>query len=54
MAPCGSITRRKEYELTEPEIVTDPHRQHVPAARARASLRLMRVADFLDFQRAGA
>jgi deazaflavin-dependent oxidoreductase (nitroreductase family) len=46
------ITRRREYELTDPEIVHDPHRQHVPWL-ARGLLHLMRVSDFLDFQRAG-
>jgi len=46
------ITRRREYELTDPEIVTDPHRQHVPAI-ARALMRVMRVSEFLDFTRAG-
>jgi deazaflavin-dependent oxidoreductase (nitroreductase family) len=45
-------TRRKEYELTEPQIVTDPHLQHVPAI-GRPLLRFMRVTDFIDFQRAG-
>jgi deazaflavin-dependent oxidoreductase (nitroreductase family) len=46
------ITRRKEYELTDPEVVTDPHRQHVPAL-ARGLLRFMRVSQFLDCTRAG-
>jgi deazaflavin-dependent oxidoreductase (nitroreductase family) len=46
------ITRRREYELTDPEIVTDPHRQHVPAI-ARGLMRVMRVSEFLDFTRAG-
>ena len=45
------ITRGKEYELTEPEIVTDEHRQHVPQP-LRAVLRVLRVSDFLDFHRA--
>jgi deazaflavin-dependent oxidoreductase (nitroreductase family) len=45
-------TRRKEYELSEPQIVTDPHLQHVPIV-ARSMLRFMRVTDFLDFRRAG-
>jgi deazaflavin-dependent oxidoreductase (nitroreductase family) len=45
------ITRGKEYELTEPELVTDPHRQHVPAV-GRAIMRFMRVSQFLDFRRA--
>ena len=46
------ITRSKEYELTDPELVTDLHRQHVPAV-GRAIMRFMRVTQFLDFQRAG-
>ncbi|MGO8823848.1 MAG: nitroreductase family deazaflavin-dependent oxidoreductase [Acidimicrobiales bacterium] len=46
------VTRSKEYELTEPELVHDPHRQHVPWL-ARGMLRLVRVSDFLDFRRAG-
>jgi deazaflavin-dependent oxidoreductase (nitroreductase family) len=46
------ITRRKEYELSEPELVTDPHRQHVPAV-GRGIMRAMRVTQFLDFRRAG-
>ena len=46
------VTRRKEYELTDPEVVTDPHRQHVPQV-ARGLLRLMRVSQILDFMRAG-
>ena len=28
------ITRGNEYELTTPEVVTDPHRQHVPGSPA--------------------
>jgi deazaflavin-dependent oxidoreductase (nitroreductase family) len=46
------ITRGKEYELTDPEVVTDPHRQHVPAI-GRGLMRVMRVSQFLDFRRAG-
>jgi deazaflavin-dependent oxidoreductase (nitroreductase family) len=46
------ITRGKEYELTDPEVVTDPHRQHVPAI-GRGVMRFMRVSQFLDFHRAG-
>ncbi len=46
------ITRGKEYELTDPEVVTDPHRQHVPVV-ARGIMRVMRVSQFLDFRRAG-
>jgi deazaflavin-dependent oxidoreductase (nitroreductase family) len=45
------ITRRREYELTEPELVTDPHGQHVPAL-PRSFLRFMRVSDFIDFRSA--
>ncbi|HWF16084.1 MAG TPA: hypothetical protein VG244_07890 [Acidimicrobiales bacterium] len=45
------ITRRREHELTEPEIVADPHRQHVPALE-RLFLRVMRVSDFIDFRSA--
>ena len=47
------VTRRKEYELSEPEVVIDVHRQHVPLP-LRAILRLLRVVEFLDFRRAGA
>jgi deazaflavin-dependent oxidoreductase (nitroreductase family) len=46
------ITRGKEYELTDPEVVTDLDRQHVPAV-GRAIMRFMRVTQFLDFRRAG-
>lgn len=46
------ITRRREYELTEPEIVVDPNRQHVPLF-ARPLLRLLRVSEFIDLRRAG-
>lgn len=46
------IHRRHEYELTDPEIVHDVHRQHVSVV-ARGFLRLLRVSDFLDFTRAG-
>ena len=45
------VTRRREYELTEPQVVIDPHRQHVPVL-ARGMLRFMRVAEFLDFRSA--
>jgi len=45
------ITRGKEYELSEPELVTDLHRQHVPAI-GRGIMRFMRVTQFLDFRRA--
>ncbi len=46
------VTRRRVYELTDPEVVTDEHRQHVPLP-LRAVLRLLRVSDFLDLRRAG-
>jgi deazaflavin-dependent oxidoreductase (nitroreductase family) len=45
------ITRGKEYELTEPELVTDLHRQHVPLV-GRGIMHVMRVSQFLDFRRA--
>lgn len=43
------IASRREHELSDPEIVTDPHRQHVPAP-GRLFLRLLRVSDFIDFR----
>ncbi len=46
------VTRGREYELTDAEVVTDPHRQHVPAI-ARAMMRFMRVSQFLDFRSTG-
>jgi deazaflavin-dependent oxidoreductase (nitroreductase family) len=46
------ITRDREYELTDPEVVTDLDRQHVPSI-GRAIMRFMRVTQFLDFHRAG-
>ncbi len=46
------IHKRHEYELTDPEIVHDEHRQHVSIV-GRGFLRLLRVSDFLDFTRAG-
>ncbi len=45
-------THRREYELTEPVVVHDPHRQHVGPV-GRTLLRIMRVSDFLDFKRVG-
>ena len=45
------VTLRKEHELTDPEIVTDPYHQHVPAP-VRLFLRLLRVSDFIDFHAA--
>ncbi len=44
-------TRRREHELSDPEVVTDPHRQHVPAPE-RFLLKLLRVSDFVDFHAA--
>ncbi|HSZ36731.1 MAG TPA: nitroreductase family deazaflavin-dependent oxidoreductase [Acidimicrobiales bacterium] len=44
-------TKGREHELSDPEIVTDPHRQHVPAPE-RLFLRLLRVSDFIDFHAA--
>jgi deazaflavin-dependent oxidoreductase (nitroreductase family) len=46
------VTHRREYELTDPEIVHDPHRQHIGLV-VRSVLSLLRVSDFLDFRRAG-
>jgi deazaflavin-dependent oxidoreductase (nitroreductase family) len=45
------ITRHKEYELTNPEFVNDPYRQHVPLL-LRGMLRVLRVTEFLDFRSA--
>jgi deazaflavin-dependent oxidoreductase (nitroreductase family) len=45
------VTRRREYELSEPQLVVDPDRQHVPRI-PRAILRFMRVSEFLDFRSA--
>ncbi len=45
------VTRRREYELSEPQLVVDPHRQHVPRLPG-AVLRFMRVSEFLDFRSA--
>ncbi len=42
---------RRQHELSDPEIVTDPHRQHMPAP-VRLFLRLLRVSDFIDFHAA--
>ena len=44
-------TRRTAHELTDPELVSDPHLQHVPWAE-RGFLRLLRVSDFIDFHAA--
>jgi deazaflavin-dependent oxidoreductase (nitroreductase family) len=46
------VTHRRVYELTDPEVVHDPHRQHVGLV-GRGLLHFMRVSDFLDFKRAG-
>ncbi len=45
------VTRRHEYELTEPQLVVDPDRQHVPLL-PRQMLRFMRVTEFLDLRSA--
>ena len=45
------ISMRREHELSDPEIVTDPHLQHVPAP-GRLFLRLFRVSDFIAFHAA--
>lgn len=44
-------TRRKTHELSDPEIVTDPHRQHMPMP-VRLFLRVLRVSEFIDFHAA--
>jgi deazaflavin-dependent oxidoreductase (nitroreductase family) len=44
-------TRRAAHELTDPELVHDSHRQHVPWVE-RGLLRLLRVSEFLDFHAA--
>ena len=43
------ITRRREFELTAPEVVVDEHRQHVPLL-LRGALRALRVSEFLDLR----
>ena len=46
------VTRRQRDELTDPEVVVDPHRQHIPQP-FRAVLRLLAVlVIFLDLRRA--
>jgi deazaflavin-dependent oxidoreductase (nitroreductase family) len=45
------VTRRREYELSEPQLVVDLHRQHVPLL-PRLVLGFMRVSEFLDFRSA--
>lgn len=45
------VTRRRQHELSAPEIVVDPHRQHVPWA-CRVFLRVLRVSEFIDFHAA--
>jgi deazaflavin-dependent oxidoreductase (nitroreductase family) len=45
------VTRRREYELNEPQLVVDPDRQHVPLL-PRLMLGFMRVSEFLDFRSA--
>ncbi|HEX3333965.1 MAG TPA: nitroreductase family deazaflavin-dependent oxidoreductase [Acidimicrobiales bacterium] len=44
-------TRRQVRELTDPELVHDPQRQHVPWLE-RGFLRALRVSEFLDFHAA--
>jgi deazaflavin-dependent oxidoreductase (nitroreductase family) len=46
------VTRRCQHELSDPEIVTDPDRQHVPVL-PRAMLALLRVDQFVDFTSPG-
>jgi len=41
------ISRHRERELSKPELVTDPYRNHVPVPY-RWALGLLRVAEFLD------
>jgi deazaflavin-dependent oxidoreductase (nitroreductase family) len=43
---CTIATRRKTIELTDPELFTDPNREHVPPP-ARWILRLLHVEEFL-------
>lgn len=45
------VTRRRQHELSAPEVVVDPHRQHVPGP-GRVFLRVLRVSEFVDFQAA--
>jgi deazaflavin-dependent oxidoreductase (nitroreductase family) len=45
------VTRHREYELTAPQLVSDPERQGVPRAAAFI-LRMVRVSEFLDFHSA--
>ncbi len=45
-------SRGREFELVEPELVVDPHRQHVPFP-VRRMLRVLRVDEFLDLRRIG-
>jgi deazaflavin-dependent oxidoreductase (nitroreductase family) len=44
-------SKRRAHELSDPEIVTDPHHQHMPAP-VRLFLRLLRVSEFVDFHAA--
>jgi deazaflavin-dependent oxidoreductase (nitroreductase family) len=46
------VTRRREFELSHPRVVVDPHRQHVPLL-VRGVLHLLRVTEFLDAERVG-
>ncbi len=45
------ITRHREYELTAPQLVTDPERHGVPRP-VRFLLKVFRVTEFLDFHSA--
>ena len=45
------VSLRREHELTDPELVNDPHLQHVPWVE-RGFLRLLRVSEFIDFHAA--
>lgn len=44
-------TTRRQHELSDPEIVTDPHHQHMPLP-VRWFLSALRVSDFIDFHAA--
>jgi deazaflavin-dependent oxidoreductase (nitroreductase family) len=45
------VARHREYELFDPEIVQDRHRQHVPFV-LRVVLEALRVSEFLDLRSA--
>jgi deazaflavin-dependent oxidoreductase (nitroreductase family) len=44
-------TRGREHELSHPELVTDPHRQHI-SQPYRWFLGPLRVSEFIDFEAA--